>query len=278
MSGRWVSMYPGHKPTRAGCKDCIVQRMARAGIALAALVLCAGCAGPPASAPGEAAIPSPQPGNDVGTAFDAQVPAAILDLPFTASDGRTVRLRDFAGKVVAISDMMTLCQETCPMDTATVVQTDIAEAAAGQADSEEFLSITVDPTRDTPTQLAAYRTLYGPPSNWLALTGSPSSVNKLWDYLGVWRQRVGDDSGPKPRNWRTGQKLTYDIEHSDEVFFLDRGDHERFVLEGPPSATSGSVPAAMRSFLDDDGRRNLEHPSSTDWTEAQARQVLAWLR
>lgn len=248
------------------------------GVFAALLVGCAACSGASASAPSSRESAVPEPGKDVGTALDAQVPASILDLSFTSSDGKVVRLRDFSGKTVAISDVMTLCQETCPLDTATFVQTDRAEQAAGESGNEVFLSITVDPARDTPAQLAAYRTLYGAPSNWLTLTGSAASVDALWNYFGVWRQRVKDDDGPAPRNWRTGRPLTYDIEHSDEVFFLDRQQHERFVLEGPPYATAGSVPRAMRSFMDADGKKNLEHPPSTAWTEAQAREVLAWLR
>jgi protein SCO1 len=254
-----------------------MRRIARLGAVLAAIVWCAGCAGfRPTPAP-SAASASTAPGADVGTALDAQVPAAILDLPLQSSNGKVVRLSDFAGKVVAISDVMTLCQETCPMDTATFVDTARAEAAADHSD-EVFLSITVDPKRDTTAQLAAYRTLFSPPTSWLTLTGSQASVDKLWDYLGVWRQRTADPAGQRPRNWRTGKPLTYDIQHSDEVFFLDRRQHERFVLEGPPYTQSGSVPATLRKFLNDQGRANLAHPQSTAWTEAQARQVLAWLR
>jgi cytochrome oxidase Cu insertion factor (SCO1/SenC/PrrC family) len=222
--------------------------------------------------------PAPEPGRDVGTELDAALPGAILDLPFTTSDGREVRLRDFAGKEIAISDVMTLCQETCPIDTATFVQTDQAERAAGRSSDEVFLSITVDPARDTPAQLTAYRQLFGSPPNWLTLTGSATSVDALWNYLGVWRQRVGQAGGPPPRNWRTGKPLTYDIEHSDEVFFLDKRQHERFILEGVPYATAGSVPRTLRSYLDDAGKKTLVHPPSTAWTEAQASAVLAWLR
>lgn len=223
--------------------------------------------------------PSPTaPGADVGTRLDAALPARILDLPFTTSDGRTITLRSFAGRLVAVSDAMTLCQETCPMDTATFVQTDRAEQRAGRGGDEVFLSITVDPRRDVPKQLAAYRRLYAPPpANWLALTGSQSTVDTLWNYLGVYRHRVPEPAGQIVRNWRTGVPLTYDVQHSDEVFFLDRRGHERFVLEGPPYAASQSVPATLQKFLNAQGRANLAAPAATNWTEAQARAVLDWL-
>jgi cytochrome oxidase Cu insertion factor (SCO1/SenC/PrrC family) len=252
-------------------------------VAVGALGACSAAPAAPASPAAPAAQVSRAsdgpPGASVGTALDSPVPASVLDLPFTTADGRTVRLRDFTGKVVALSDMMTLCQETCPVDTAGFVSTDRDEASAGHSADEVFLSITVDPSRDTTAQLAAYRRLYAPaPANWLTLTGSRADVKALWDYLGVWRQKVPEPAGTTPRSWRTNEPLTYDVQHSDEVFFLDRSQHERFVLEGPPYVAGGSLPATLKSFLDDRGRQNLAHPQSSDWTEAQARSVLTWLR
>lgn len=69
------------------------------------------------------------------------------------------------------------------------------------------------------------------------LTGSPANVNALWTFFGVWRKKTSDPVGASaPKDWRTGAPLTYDVAHSDEVFFLDKRGHERFVLEGPPVA------------------------------------------
>ena len=186
-------------------------------------------------------------------------------------------LAQLTGRIVVLSDIMTLCQETCPIDTATVVQTARAQDHSGTPPM--FVSLTVDPTRDTRTQLSAYRRLFTkPPRDWQAWTGSAKNVNALWDYFGVWRKRVPDGPGAAPRNWRTGAKLTYDVQHSDEVFFLDAAGHERFVLEGAPYAAGGTVPRKLRAFMDDEGRKNLTDPASTAWTEAQAETVIRSLR
>lgn len=215
----------------------------------------------------------------IGTPLNSSIPRSIRDLSFTASDGKRVSLAALSGRVVVLSDVMTLCQETCPIDTATVVQTARAEATQHSTTPPVFISLTVDPARDTPTQLKAYRHLFtDPPSNWQAWTGSPKNVNKLWDYFGVWRKRVADDPGPAPHNWRTGAPLTYDVQHSDELFFLDSSGRERFVLEGAPYAPSGTVPKALRNFMSAEGRKNLKSPASTAWTEAQAKTVLRSLR
>jgi protein SCO1/2 len=220
----------------------------------------------------------PAPGAAVGTELDEALPASVLDIPLEDSGGRTVRLRQFRGEVVVISDMMTLCQETCPMDTATVVRTARDENAHGGASGVVYLSVTVDPARDTPEQLHAYRGLFDQaPTNWLLLTGRTSDVARLWKFLGVWHQQVAEGPGVLPRNWRTDAALTYDVSHSDEVFFLDKRGRERFVLEGPPSVSPTLLPRTLRGFLNAQGRRDLASPSSSDWDESQARQVLAWL-
>ena len=58
---------------------------------------------------------------------------------------------------------------------------------------------------------------------------------------------------------------------------MDQRGHERFVLEGPPYATAGSVPEALRSFMNSEGKANLANPPATAWTRAEAQQVLRWL-
>lgn len=217
------------------------------------------------------------PGIGVGTQLDGALPAGIANLPLVDSSGHIRHLADFTGKVVVVSDSMSLCQESCPLDTATVVRTARALDAAGLSDDVEFLTITVDPVRDTVPQLAAYRKLYDGPANWLTLTGRPTDVAALWKYFGVYTKKVPDDV-PPPTNWRTGKPLTYDIEHSDEVFFLDARGHERFLLEGMPAVAGPSaIPSKLYKFLSKQGRGNVNHPAAADWTEPQAVGVLSWL-
>ena len=250
----------------------VKRRLSPAPLALAAVLVLAASV---LAACGGSGVAAPRPG--VGTQLDRPVPASILDLPFRDQDGQVRRLSDFAGKVVVISDSMTLCQEHCPLDTAAVVRTAQTVDAAGQGGGIVFLTVTVDPARDTVPQIAAYRRLYKGPANWLTLTGSPSAVRKLWAYFGVYVKKVPEADHPAPRNWRTGTPLTYDIDHSDEVFFLDTHAHERFVLEGIPYIASKSqIPATIYHFLSAHGRRNVAS-GQAGWTEAQAVQAVSWM-
>ncbi len=248
------------------------RRAGLASLACAAVLLLAACGG---SASAKSDGP-PAPGNNVGTTLDAALPVWLQQLPLQDEQGRTVRLADFGAKVIVLSDTMTLCQETCPIDTATVVQTAQQVARAGHSDDVAFLSVTVDPKRDSKAQIAAYRKLYaGAPTNWQMLTGSPADIDRLWSYFGVYREQTPPDEGAT--NWRTGATLTYDVTHSDEVFFL-HGGSERFLLEGTPDLQDpDQIPPKLYRYLNDEGRTNLAHPDDGAWTVSQALQTISWL-
>ncbi|MBB2892756.1 SCO family protein [Flexivirga oryzae] len=256
-----------------------MHRLHSALIGAVVVLSLAGCASGASAAKSTPAGSSSSSLDSIGTPLNSAVPQRIRNLAFTTSSGKRVSLAALTGHSVVLSDVMTLCQETCPLDTATLVQTARAEVHPASGRAPVFISLTVDPARDTEPQLQAYRKLFTrPPADWQAWTGSAKNVNALWNYLGVWRKRVADDPGPAPRNWRTGAKLTYDVEHSDEVFFFDTSGHERFVLEGAPYATRSSVPKKLLQFMSSDGMKDLDHPASTAWTEAQAQTVLKSLR
>lgn len=236
-------------------------------LAAAALLTSCGGRGQPSAPP-----------STLGTPIDLPIPAPLLDMALIDSSGRQITLSSFRGRIVVLSDLLTLCQETCPVSTAALVQAAKAVAASGRAAEVEFVSITVDPQRDTPARLAAYRALYEPaPANWVTLTGSPADINRLWNTLGVWRQRVADEA-PAPTDWLTRQPLTYDVEHSDQVLFLDARMHDRFVLDGPAHVRAATdIPRSLSVFLNDKGRHNVADPSAEAWTPEQALQVVSWL-
>jgi cytochrome oxidase Cu insertion factor (SCO1/SenC/PrrC family) len=237
------------------------------GLLLAAAL--AGCSG--GSKPGA-------PSADVGQELDVVLPHTVSASTLLSTSTGITSLKTLQGKVVVVSDMMTLCQETCPLDTADVVAAARAAERAGLGSKIEFLSVTIDPSRDTTTQLAAYRKQFSPaPADWLTVTGTSQTLAQLWKRLGVYIEKV-PDTPPAPRNWLTGVPLTYDLTHSDEVFFFDTAGHERFILDGAPHLAAGqSIPPALKTFLDADGRRNLTSPDPDSWTYPQELRVLSWL-
>lgn len=252
------------------------RRLALAAAMALTAAVSAGCSAAEAGSAGSSVA---APGPNVGQTEDALVPLAVTHTLLTSSTGRTFDLAELAGKVVVISDVMTLCQETCPLDTANVVAAAQAAERADLGQKVTFLSITIDPQRDTTAQLAAYRRLYPKaPADWVLARPAPDANARFWHTLGVYIQKVRDNPGSAPRNWRTGQPLTYDLTHSDEVFFLDANSRERFVLDGTPHVASGApIPAELNRFMDAQGRRNVRYPQPGGWTLPQELDVLSWL-
>jgi protein SCO1 len=224
----------------------------------------------------QASSPPKAPPASLGDVVDNPLPSNIAQLPLVDETGRATNLAAFQGKIVVLTDFMTLCQEVCPITTAQLNQVDKAVTKAGLADKVQFVEITVDPERDTPDQLHAYRAFADLPSNFSLLTGTAQNLATLWKYFGVGYDRVPEDN-PPGINWRTGQPLTYDLQHTDVLMYLDASGHERFDLVGMPNGTGAQLTAGEKSFLNDQGRANLADTQDAVWTQAQALQVVSWL-
>lgn len=211
-----------------------------------------------------------------GSELDFAIPANIAGLALTNQDGTTVHLADFKGKTVVIQDGMTLCQEQCPIDTATFVEMARQYATKKDAADVVFLTITVDPERDDPAQMAAYRNLYAGGAaalpQWQMLTGSPADIATLWKYFHVSYEKVPSDGDV--HNWRTGAALTYDVQHSDEVFFIDPQQTQRYLLDGMPTL-GGTIPGPIEGYMSEDGQMNMK---MTGWTVADGLNVLKWVK
>ena len=236
-------------------------------LAASALAVAACGSGPGAPGP---------PSAYLGTVMGRPVPASVADLPLTTDAGQTTSLAAWHGQVVVLTDFLTLCQETCPLTTGNLLMMDRAVTAAGLGSRVRFAELTVDPGRDTPSRLRAYRKLAGAPANWSLLTGSPATIGRIWQYFRVYYQRVGEDSLPGT-DWLTGKPLTYDVDHEDALIYLDARGRERFVVQGNPNARGAPITPALRRFLSPQGRADLSHPDASTWTAAQAITPIAWL-
>jgi len=242
---------------------------ALAGTALATTVLAVTAC---ASGPGAPGPPSAY----LGTVVDTPVPASVADLPLTTDTGQVTRLAAWRGQVVVLADFLTLCQETCPLTTGNLLMMDRAVTAAGLSRRVHFAELTVDPGRDTPSRLRAYRKLIGAPANWSLLTGRPAVIGQIWRYFRVWYQRVAE-ARPPGTDWLTGKALTYDVDHEDALLYLDATGRERFAVVGNPDAKAVPIAPALRRFLSAQGRADLSHPDPSTWTAAEALSPIAWL-
>jgi protein SCO1 len=224
---------------------------------------------------GGGGVPGP-PSAYLGAVLDRPVPGWVADLPLTTDAGRPATLAAFGGQVVVLADFLTLCQETCPLTAGNLLVMDRAVIAAGLAGRVRLVELTVDPGRDTPARLRAYRALVGAGANWSLLTGRPAVIKRIWGFFGVWYQRVAEGRPPGV-DWLTGKPLRYDVTHQDALIYLDAGGRERFVVVGSPNAAGAWVTPALRRFLSVQGREDLSHPDASTWTAAEALSPIAWL-
>ena len=103
----------------------------------------------------------------------------------TDQDGRRVALKELRGKVLAVTFIFASCTDTCPLLTAKLAAVQDRLGAAFGPDVR-FVSITVDPERDTPQVLKRYAQAYhANPAGWSFLTGTPGEIREVAGRYGV---------------------------------------------------------------------------------------------
>jgi cytochrome c biogenesis protein CcmG, thiol:disulfide interchange protein DsbE len=143
---------------------------------------------------------------------------------------------------------------------------------AGLSKQVVVAEATVDPWRDSPSRLRAYQKLTG--ANFQMLTGSQAEIEKLWKFFGVYYARVAQGNPPDV-DWITHKPETFDVQHTDAVFFIDPAGQERIVDEGMPQI-EGKLSPALASLLSDEGKQNLAHPQ-LPWTASESLDDLYFL-
>ncbi|SRR6266566_2807640 len=104
-----------------------------------------------------------------------------------AQDGRPLALADLRGKVVVLDFIFTSCTDTCPLQTRK-----LARLRPQLGPEAYFVSITLDPQRDTPAVLQAYARRQGADlGHWAFLTGEPTHIRELARGYGVIVGRTG---------------------------------------------------------------------------------------
>ncbi len=117
----------------------------------------------------------------------------LPNLPVVTQDGKTLKFYDdvIKGKIVLISFIYTNCPDICPLTTARLTQ---VEDQLGDIVGRDifFVSMTVDPERDTPERLKEFATAFGIGPGWLFLTGKPEDIRAINYKLGDRSRRLSD--------------------------------------------------------------------------------------
>jgi protein SCO1/2 len=112
----------------------------------------------------------------------------------TAQDGRGLSLNELRGKVVVVTFIYASCTDACPLLTAKMatLQDDLGMDFGPKV---FFVSITVDPERDTPEVLTRYAQAHGANlAGWAFLTGTPDQIQAVARQYGIYykKQAAGD--------------------------------------------------------------------------------------
>ena len=118
------------------------------------------------------------------------------NISLTTHDGEIVRFYDdlVAEKVVAINFIFTTCPDSCPAETAKLLQVQ-RELGERVGDDIFMYSISIDPDHDTPEVLAEYREKFDIAPGWTFLTGKEEDITLLRRKLGLYMEEIQGDDG-----------------------------------------------------------------------------------
>lgn len=105
------------------------------------------------------------------------------------ADGRPVSLSSFKGKVVVLHFIDGHCTDLCPLHSELLAKIQKTIDGTAMRNQVQFVSITINPSQDTPDILKKYGPLHGfDPASWVFLTTRPGQpedmTRKLAEQLG----------------------------------------------------------------------------------------------
>lgn len=138
-----------------------------------------------------------QPGSSI--AAEDEIERAreyFTNLELINQDGETVRFFDdvLKDKVVVVNFIFTSCEGACPLMTFKLSQ--VRDQFEGQiGDSLQFVSLSIDPERDTPAAMKAFAQEHNADhEGWVWLTGNPDHLDSIIKRLGQFAEDIESHS------------------------------------------------------------------------------------
>lgn len=126
-------------------------------------------------------------------ASDNLTDIVLSDAVLITQYGAEVSLRSgvVGDRIVVIDFVYTTCTTVCPVLSAifTQVQKKLNDRLGGEV---VMVSLSVDPSRDTPARLRSYSTKLGAGDGWLWLTGRKQTVDEVLGDLGAYTPNFED--------------------------------------------------------------------------------------
>lgn len=141
------------------------------GFSVAALAVTLGAALWITQGPPRFGVPPSRPSGELS------IYAAVPDFFLTERSGKQVTLAQLRGTVWVADFIYTSCQDTCPLETATMAK---LQERLKNTRGVSLVSFSVDPEHDTPGVLSRYADRFGADANrWLFLTGPKVRITHL---------------------------------------------------------------------------------------------------
>jgi protein SCO1 len=108
----------------------------------------------------------------------------------TQQDGKRLALKELRGKVLAITFIFASCADTCPLLTAKMAGLQ-SRLGTDFGSKVFFVSITVNPERDTPEVLKRYAEAYNANlSGWAFLSGTNAEISEVAKRYGIYYKKT----------------------------------------------------------------------------------------
>lgn len=152
-------------------------------------------------------------------AFIIPSPIALPDFSLLDQNGDPVNAETFQGQWDIVFFGFTNCPDICPTTLQTLAAAKRELVAAGVEPLPRIVLVSVDPERDTPSQMGQYIDYFG--AGNLGVTGELAEIKKLTKTLGIYFQKQVADGG------------NYGVDHSAAVLVFNPAGEFHALFSGP---------------------------------------------
>jgi protein SCO1/2 len=146
-------------------------------------------------------------------------PRPLPQAQFTDHEGKPFGPARLQGHWSLMFFGFTSCPDVCPATLGILAQTEKLLADLPAAQRPQVILVSVDPQRDTPTQMSAYVKFFSP--SFVGLTSSQETIDKFARQMGV------------PVAINRNSDGTYTVDHSAAIFVINPSGAMR-ALSSPP--------------------------------------------
>ncbi|MBI2467956.1 MAG: SCO family protein [Candidatus Rokubacteria bacterium] len=197
------------------------------------LLLCLGAAAPAAGHQAGPGVRSADPAISATPRLAVIKPAPDFTLPDT--EGWPVRLSALRGRVVLLSFIYTRCTAACPLLTAQMARLQARlKGEAGARHAVRFLTVTVDPARDSAEALRAYAERFRVDfAAWRFLRDEPERLGPVLRAYDEWTRQLANG----------------EVDHPARLYLVDREGRIVNCISMPRSCSRSIRITACRSSL-----------------------------